>query len=261
MSEIEIIDLTADNMQNYGLCGIKDIKKEGFKRKAGWLKQRFAEGLRSKVLYAAEKGTVGAIEYIPGKYAWRAIEASGYMVIHCLFNIYKKYQRKGYATLLLEECLKDAKKEKMHGVAVVTRKGPWMAGKELFLKNGFEVVDEAPPDFELLVKKFKKSAPSPKFKGDWEKRLGRYSQGLTIIRSGQCPYLAKWVNEIMKTAEERYGIKARIVELKNYKEAQNTPTAFAIFSIIYNGKLLTIYPTSNKRFTNIMDKELKKLEK
>lgn len=258
MSEIEIIDLAEDNMHNYGLCGLKDIKKEGFKRKAEWLKQRFAEGMKSKVLYTAEKGTVGAVEYIPGKYAWRAIEASGYMVIHCLFNIYKRYQRKGYATLLLEECLKDAKKEKMHGVAVVTRKGPWMAGKELFIKNGFEVVDKAPPDFELLVKKFKKSAPSPRFKKDWEKRLSQYDRGLTIIRSDQCPYLAKWVKEITETAQERYGIKARIIELKNYKEAQNTPTAFAIFCIIYDGKLLTVYPISNKRFMNIMDKEIKK---
>jgi N-acetylglutamate synthase-like GNAT family acetyltransferase len=258
MSEIEIIDLAEDNMHNYGLCGLKDIKKEGFKRKAEWLKQRFAEGMKSKVLYTAEKGTVGAVEYIPGKYAWRAIEASGYMVIHCLFNIYKRYQRKGYATLLLEECLKDAKKEKMHGVAVVTRKGPWMAGKELFIKNGFEVVDKAPPDFELLVKKFKKSAPSPRFKKDWEKRLSQYDRGLTIIHSDQCPYLAKWVKEITETAQERYGIKARIIELKSYKEAQNTPTAFAIFCIIYDGKLLTVYPISNKRFMNIMDKEIKK---
>jgi len=258
MREIEIFDLAEDNLNHYGLCGVKDIKKEGFKRKASWLKQRFAEGLRSKVLYAAEKGAVGAIEYIPGKYAWRAVDAEGYMVIHCLFNIYKRYQRKGYATLLLEECLKDARKEKMYGVAVVTRQGPWMAGKELFIKNGFEVVDEAPPDFELLVKKFKKSDPSPRFKGDWEKRLEQYSQGFTIIRSDQCPYLAKWATEIRKTAEERYGIKARVVELKSYKEAQNAPTAFAVFSLIYNGKLLTVYPTSNKRFMNIMDKEIKK---
>ncbi len=258
MSEIEIIELTADNFQDYGLCGIKDIKKKGFQRKAEWLKKRFSEGLKSKVLYTAEKGAVGMIEYIPGKYAWRAIEAEGYMAIHCLFNIYKKYQKKGYATLLLKECLKDAQKENMNGVAVVTRKGPWMAGKELFLKNGFEVVDKAPPDFELLVKKFKKRALSPKFKGDWEKRVGRYSQGLTIIRSDQCPYLVKWVEEIRKTAEERYGLQPRVVDLKNHEEAQNAPSAFAVFSIIHNGKMLTVYPTSNKRFMNIMDKELRK---
>jgi hypothetical protein len=44
----------------------------------------------------------------------------------------------------------------MCGVAVVTRKGPFMAGKELFVKNGVVAVDTALPDFELLVKKFNK---------------------------------------------------------------------------------------------------------
>ena len=62
----------------------------------------------------------------------------------------------------------------MHGVAVVTSKSTWMVGKELFLKNGFELVDEAPPYFELLVKKYANPS-SPKFKGDWEKRLSQYS--------------------------------------------------------------------------------------
>lgn len=79
----------------------------------------------------------------------------------------------------------------MHGVAVVTRKGPFMAGKELFIKNGFEVVDKALPDFELLVKKFNKNAPTPKFKGEWEERLSQYGKGLTIIRADQCPYTVK----------------------------------------------------------------------
>jgi GNAT superfamily N-acetyltransferase len=258
MKEIEIIDMNQDNIQDYGLCGIKNVEREGYKRKAHWLKQRFAEGMKIKIIYAPEKGLVGMIEYIPGEYAWRAVEADGYMVIHCLFNIYKKYQRKGYASLLVKECDKDAKRKKMLGVVVVTRQGPWMAGKELFLKEGFEVVDKAPPDFELLVKKFRKGAPSPKFKGDWEKRLSPYSQGLTIIRSDQCPYLAKWIDEISETAKKNYGLKVKIVELRNCKEAQNAPSAFAVFSIIYKGKLLTVHPISNKRFTNIMDKEVKR---
>jgi len=131
-----------------------------------------------------------------------------------------------------------------------------MAGKELFLKNEFEVVDEAPPDFELLVKKFKKDTPSPKFIGDWKKRFKSYNKGLTIIHSDQCPYTAKSVREIRETAEKKYGIKPKIVELNNCLDAQNTPSAFAIFSIIYNGKLLVDHPISNKRFMNIMNKEV-----
>jgi len=257
MEQIRIIDTNADNICEYGFCGYKDIKQEGYKRKIDWLKKRFSEGMRFKVLHSAKKGAVGAIEYVPGKYAWRAIDADGYMVIHCIFIIPKEYKGKGYGSLLVKECLKDAKKGKMYGVAVVTRKGTWMAGKELFLKNGFEVVDEAPPDFELLVKKFKKSAPSPKFKEDWEKRLKPYGKGLTIICSDQCPYVAKSVKEINETAQREYGIKPKIIELRNCRKAQSAPTAYGIFSIVYSGKVVADHPISNTRFLNIMNKELK----
>lgn len=257
MNNIEIINANSSNISEYGFCGYKNIKQEGYRRKIDWLKKHFSEGLKFQVLYSAKEGAVGFIEYIPGKYTWRAVEASGYMVIHCMMIISKKYRGKGYGALLLEESLKDAKKENMHGVAVVTRKGTWMVGKELFLKNGFEVVEQAPPDFELLAKKIAKNAPLPKFKGNWEKRLSKYSKGLTIIRSDQCPYIAKSVKEISETAQMKYGIKAKMIELKNCKDAQNAPSAFAIFGIVYNGKLLADHPISNKRFLNIMNKELK----
>jgi len=258
MNKVEIIDTNADNISEYGFCGYKNIKQEGYKRKTDWLKQRFSEDMKFKVLYSIKDGAVGFIEYIPGKYSWRPVEASGYMVIHCVFILKRDYKGKGYGSLLLEKCLSDAKKENMHGVAVVTSKGTWMAGKELFLKNGFELIDEAPPYFELLVKKFSNDAPLPKFKGEWEKRLESYGRGLTIIRSDQCPYIAKSVKEISETAQEQYGIKAKIVELKNCGEAQRAPCAYGIFSIVYNGEVIADHPISNKRFMNIMDRELRR---
>jgi ribosomal protein S18 acetylase RimI-like enzyme len=257
MEKIEIIDTNKDNVHNYGFCGYKDIKQEGYKRKIDWLKKRFSEGMKFKVLHSAKDGSVGFIECVPGKYTWRAVDADGYMVIHCIAIMSRKYREKGFGSLLLKECLKDAKKEKMRGVAAVTRKGTWMAGKELFLKNGFEVVDETLPNFELLVKKFKKGAPSPKFKGDWGKRLKGYGPGLIIIRSDQCPYVAKSIKEINQTARAKYSIKAKIIELKNYVEAQNAPSPFAIFSMVYDGKLVADHPISNTRFINIMNKELR----
>jgi GNAT superfamily N-acetyltransferase len=256
---VEIIDTNLDNILEYGICGFKNIKQEGLRRKIEWLKERFAEGMKIKTLHSDKDGTQGMIEYIPGKYTWRPVEASGYMFIHCIFVGFKReYKGKGYGSLLLDECLKDAKKENLHGVAVVTRKGTWMAGKEIFLKKGFEVVDTAPPDFELLVKKFDKNAPTPKFKGDWEKKLSQYSKGLTIFRSDQCPALANAINEISETAEKAYGIKPKIIELKSCEDAQNSPCAFGTFCIVYNGKVVAENPISNKRFTNIMNKELKK---
>jgi GNAT superfamily N-acetyltransferase len=258
MAEIKIIDTHADNILEFGVCGYKNIKRPGYPEKIKWLKDRFLEGLKIKTLFSDKDGTQGMIEYIPGKYCWRPVEADGYMFIHCIFLGFKRdYKGKGYGSLLVDECLKETKDENMYGVAVVTRKGSFMAGKELFLKKGFEVVDKAPPDFELLVRKFNKKAPTPKFKGDWEKRRSQYNKGLTVIRAAQCPYTVKNVNEISETAEKEYGLKPDLIELKNYKEAQNSPCAFGTFCILYEGKVIAEHPISNKRFTNIMNKILK----
>ena len=258
MAKIKIIDTHADNILEYGVCGYKNIKRPGYPEKIKWLKDRFSEGLKIKTLFSDKDGTQGMIEYMPGQYCWRPVEARGYMFIHCIFLGFKRdYKGKGYGSLLVDECLKETKDENMYGVAVVTRKGSFMAGKELFLKKGFEVVDNAPPDFELLVRKINKNAPTPRFKGDWEKRQSQYNKGLTIIRADQCPYTVKNVNEIIETAEKEYGLKPDLIELKNYKEAQKSPCAFGTFCILYDGKVIAEHPISNKRFTNIMNKIFK----
>ncbi len=255
MIETSIIETNLENILDYGICGYKNIKKEGLPEKYEWLKKRFAEGLKIKTLYSTKDGTQGMIEYIPGEYCWRPVEADGYMFIHCIFTGFKKiYKNKGYGSLLLNECIKDAKKENMHGIAVVTRKGSFMADKELFVKHGFEAVDSAPPDFELLVKKFNIKTTSPKFKNNWDKRLAKYNKGLIIIRASQCPYTVKNVREMCECAEKEFSIKPRVIELKNYKEAQNSPCAFGTFCIIYNGEIIADHPISKGRFKNIMNK-------
>ncbi len=261
MSKAEIRDMNSQNIYDYGFCGTKSIEHEGCRRKAEWFKQRLSEGMRYKVLFSEDKGTLGLIEYIPGKYAWRAVEADDYMVIHCLCIFYKPFRKKGYASEMIDACLKDAKKEKMRGVAVVTRQGAWMVGKEIFLKKGFEVVDQAEPDLELLVKKFKANAPVPKFKRNEQKILMKYGQGLTILWSDQCPFIAKAMKEIREMIKDKYGLEAKIIQMKNHEEAQNAPSPYAIFSLIYDGRLHAFHPISSKRFGNIMDKELKRKQR
>lgn len=256
MSKVQIMNMTAENIFDFGFCGTRSIEHEGCRRKAEWFKKRQSEGLKYKVLYSEEKGSIGLIEYTPGEYAWRAIVADGYMAIHCLCIFTRAIRNKGYASLLIDECIKDAKEAKKNGVAVVTRKGAWMVGKEIFLKKGFEVMDTAPPDFELLVKRFQKNAPAPKFKGHWEEELKKYPEGLTIFWSDQCPYIAKSMKEIRGLIRERYRIGANIIEITNHKQAQDAPSPYAIFSLIYEGKLLAFHPISSKRFKNIMEKIL-----
>ncbi len=251
LKDIAIIDTTIENIAQLGVCGYKNVKKPGLPEKMDWLRDRFSEGLAIKSLYSEKDGTQGMIEYIPGEYCWRPVKAQDFMFIHCIFVGFKNvYKNNGFASQLIAECEKDAKKQKLKGVAVVTRKGSFMAGKEIFVKNNYTVTDSAAPDFELLVKKFTKNAPDPKFN---IKPINK-SKGLTIIRADQCPYTIKNVKEICETAENDYGIKINVINLKNYKEAQNAPNPFGTFCIIYNGTIIADSPISNGRFKNIMKK-------
>lgn len=255
---VEVIDTNAENILQFGVCGYKDIKRVGYPEKLNWLKERFTDNLKLKTLYSEQDGAQGMIEYIPGEYCWRPVEARGYMFIHCLFSGFKNiYKNKGYGTLLLNECLTEAKKGNNYGVAVITRKGPFMAGNALFMRNGFEIIESAPPDFELLALRFNTRASRPKFKSNWKERLTRYTKGLIIIRADQCPYTVKNVKEICELAEKDFGLKPEIITLKNYTEAQDSPTPFGTFGILFKGKIIAHHPISSTRFANIMRQELK----
>lgn len=251
---IRMADVSQENIYESPCCGIKNTEHKGYKRKTNWLKTYFQKGLRAKVLYTEDNRQFGYIEYLPGQNAWRAVDAEGYMFIHCIWTFYKKFKGKGYGKLLIQAAVDDAKKEKMKGVAVVARKRPWLAKSDIFLKNDFEVVDKAPPDYELLVKKFNMSSPNPKFKDNWDKKLKKYGEGLTIIRADQCPHSIKFADDIAETANNTYKLKTNIIELKTHKDAQNAPTPFAVFAIIYNGWILADHPISRTRFKNIMEK-------
>ena len=160
------------------------------------------------------------------------------------------------ASRLLDECIKEAQDKEMRGVAVVTRKGPFMVGNDIFLNKGFQIVDSVKPDFDLLVKKFDEKSPDPRFREDMGESLKEYSNGLTILRSVQCPYTEKNVNAIIETAKNKFKLETNLVDLKDAPDVQNSPCAFGSFSLIYEGEILSYHPISKTRFENIMKKVL-----
>ena len=258
MSDIQIIDLTPENIADYGVCGYKDVEKHlELRKKIEWFKDYYPKGLRIKVILSKKGGYQGMLEYIPGKYAHRPVDAEGYMFIHCIFVGFKKeFKGKGYASLLIEECINDAKKNKMLGVAVVTRKGSFMVNKDIFLKRDFQVVDSAKPDFDLLVKKFDVKFKNPEFKSNMNDNLKKYQEGLYVIRSPQCPYTEKNVNAILESAKNKFNLKPNLVDLQDSNAVQDIPCAFGTFCIIYNGEIISHHPISNTRFENIMEKKI-----
>jgi ribosomal protein S18 acetylase RimI-like enzyme len=246
MSDYEIVDTNADNIGGCSLCGNKNANNLGRCRKANWLKERYAEGLRYKVL-----------RYAPGHHAWRPVEAEGYLVIHCLWVI-REHKGKGLGSGLLDSCLRDAKKSKCRGVAVVTSSDSLMAGSNLFLKAGFVSVDRiigsseaSVAPYELLVKKLKRGAPDPRFIVQRERLLKRYKNGLTILAADQCTYVIKSVERIAEAART-LGLEARVVRVGSAKASRELPTPYGVFSIIYDGKIIAHRPISATRFMSIM---------
>ena len=257
MEGILLIDLTPENIAEYGVCGYKDVEKHvEMRRKIDWFGKYYHKGLRRKAAILEKGGYQGMIEYIPGKFAHRPVEAEGYMFIHCLFvGFSKEYKGKGLASALIDECIEEADEKGMLGVAVVTRKGSFMVDAPIFLKKDFHIADHSKPDFDLLVKKFDDKSKDPAFKTNMSENLKRYSKGLTILRSVQCPYTEKNVNAAMETAHKLY-IEARLIDLSDENAARNNPSPFGTFCIIYEGEIISHHPISNKRFENIMNKKL-----
>ena len=255
MNDIEIINLTPENISNYGVCGYKDVNKHvELRKKIQWYKEYYPKGLRIKIVFSKKGGYQGMLEYIPGEYAHRPVEAEGYLFIHCIFVGFKNdYKGKGYASLLIDECIKEAKDKKMFGVAVVARKGPFMVKSNIFFKKGFQIVDSAEPDFNLLVYKFKNQFKNPTFKLNMNENLKKYDKSLTILRSPQCPYTEKNVKAIIESAK-KMKLKTNLIDLLDSDEVQENPCAFGSFCIIYNGAIISYHPISNSRFENIMRK-------
>jgi hypothetical protein len=252
-NQTSIITLNPKNYTQYGCPCFLNPKHEGHLKKLEWLQERFSEGLTIKHLsIEGEKRPIGFIEYVPGEYAWRAVSAHGYLFIHCIWINPNKYKEKGNGSLLVKECINDASQEGRYGVAVITSSGPHMAGRELFLKNGFEISEEC-DRFELLAIKLRKG-PLPKF-NDWEAQLKNY-QGPNIIYSNQCPWVARSIPELEEIAK-RNGLEIKITELETAKQAQNAPSIYSVFNLVYDGKLITDHYVSNTRFLNILKKELK----
>lgn len=236
MSEhIEIVSVDAASVEEYGFfCYKSKPKSVGYQQKLDWLRQRFAEGMRIKIVYDGKR-SVGFIEYLPGEFAWRAVHAPGYLLVHCIWVV-GRAKNQGYGRSLLGECLQDARQAGAHGVVAVTTSQPWLADKKLFLKAGFEVVDQAPPSFELLVKRFDR-APPPAFPTDWPERRARYGPGLTVIRADQCPYIEDATRAVVKLGRE-HRVEARVVLLTSGQEVQaSAPTAYGVFQIVYDGEV------------------------
>ena len=255
-NKFEIQTVNASNVDETGFfCYMSKRKEPGYRQKREWLEARFAEGMKIKILHEHGGRDVAFIEYIPGEYAWRAVHVPGYMVIHCLWVV-GKGKGKGYGSRLIKECLDDARAQNMHGVTMLTSDRTWLASKDIFKRNGFTEVDQAPPSFQLTVARFG-SGPEARLPKNWDARARAFGRGLTVIRTPQCPYIENGARDILAFAEAK-GIRARSVELKTAQEVQEqSPSAYGVFGTVLDGHLLAYQYLLQKDFDKLLQERSK----
>lgn len=253
---VRIIDINENNIDESVLfCKKTKTKLSGYKNKVKWIKARFKEGLKYKLLIVKENNketSRGMIEYIPGEYNWRGIQAEGWMVIHCIWVV-GKHKNKGYGLKLLEEAIEDTKEQGMHGiVGMSAEKGGWIPKKKLFLSNGFEKVDEIEPNYSLYALFFNKDAPKPRFFPIDEQKRNKYSgKGVTIIYSDQCPYIPDFVEELKES--DKNG-RLKTIKINNCKEAQqNGIYPYGTYCIICDGEISLYKHPTRKEINRILN--------
>ncbi len=251
MNSYKITEVTAENIAEAGMCCNKDKKSPGYKAKVEWFKLKINEGLKIRLLLDEGGKQIGFIEYLPAEIAWRPVNAAGYYFIHCIAILVKESRNKNFASLLIQECEADAKLNKKSGICVMSSDGVWMANKTIFEKNGFALAGKL-GRFELMVKKFDNKNPEPQLI-DWTKNLQKY-QGWNLVYSDQCPWHEKSVTDL-KEAAKNQGIELKIIKHTTPEEAQQAPSGFGTFSLIYNGKLLEDHYLSKTRFENILKQQ------
>lgn len=232
-----MVTVTAANIEKEGFfCYKSKPKTDGYRNKHAWLMDRFAEGLVIKILYEGNR-SIGFIEYIPGEYAWRAVGASSYMFITCLWVV-GSGKGKGYGHQLIEACEEDARRHGKAGVVTLASDGNWLSGKDIFLRRGYVPAADPIPPFTLLVKRSMSTSRFPHLPTDWRERAARYPEGATILYADQCPYMPDAVNGAVSIFTER-GIRTRIIKLETLEELQVlSPTPYGVFGIVLDGKVL-----------------------
>jgi GNAT superfamily N-acetyltransferase len=248
--EANIIDVTAANIGEHpqAICFINP-KHEHFHHKVDWLEQQFKNGLKIKLLYpAGEKRAVGFIEYVPGEHCWRGVNAKGYMFIHCVWINGKENQLRGLGALLIKAVEAEAKE--MLGVCLLTSDKSFMARRDIFRKLGYQVAAESGHD-QLLVKQFK-AGPLPVLR---VLRPGTGTgQGLAIVYSRQCPWVARFLEEV-KPILKKLNLILAVTELKTPAQAQSAPCVYGVFNLLYDGRVLADRYISTTRFLNILKAE------
>ncbi len=246
---MEYIRVTKENIEKEHICcAISNNRDIQVASKKAWLSERFDEGL--VFLRSTERGKC-FIEYIPAEYAWNPIDANGYMYIDCLW-VSGSFKGHGYSNDLIGECIADSKEKGKKGLCILSsaRKKPFLADPGYLKHKGFAVCDEADNGVELWYLPFSPDAVKPRIK-ECARHPHTESDGFVLYYTHQCPFNAKYVPIVERTAAEN-GIKFRSVLLENASDARNAPSPVTTYALFYNGEYVTNEQMNDTKFLKLV---------
>ena len=248
---MEYIQVTKENLDREHICcAISNNKDVQVSSKKAWLRERFDEGL--VFLKSTERGKC-FIEYIPAEYAWNPIEAPGYMFINCLW-VSGSFKGHGYSSDLLNMCIEDSREKGRKGLCILAaaKKKPFLADPKYLKHKGFSVCDEADNGIQLWYLPFSEDAEMPKFR-ECARHPHTEGKGYVLYYTSQCPFNAKYVPIVQKTAEE-HGIAFQAIHLNSREDAQNAPTPVTSYALFKDGVYLTNEQMNEARFLKLTGK-------
>ncbi len=248
---MEYVKVTKENLEKEHICcAISNSGDAQVKSKKAWLAERFDDGL--VFLKSAERGKC-FIEYIPAENAWNPISAEGYMYIDCLW-VSGSFKGHGYSNDLLGACIEDSRGKGKKGLCVLSaaKKKPFLADPKYLKYKGFTVCDEAANGIQLWYLPFSDDAEKPKFK-ECAKNPRVEEQGYVLYYTNQCPFNAKYVPIVARTAEERH-IPFKAIRLESKDEARNAPTPVTTYALFHDGEYLTNEQMNDRKFLKLISR-------
>ncbi|MCR4705384.1 MAG: YoaP domain-containing protein [Lachnospiraceae bacterium] len=242
---MDYIRVTKENLEEEHICcAIANNKDAQVSSKKAWLKERFDDGL--VFLKSVERGKC-FIEYIPAENAWNPIDADGYMYIDCLW-VSGSFKGHGYSTELLDACIADSKGKGKKGLCILSakKKIPFLADPKFLTHKGFAVCDEADNGIQLWYLPFEKGEKTPTFK-ECAKHPHIDEGGYVLYYTAQCPFNAKYVPILEKTAGEN-GVQLKTIQIQTKEEARNAPTPVTTYAFFADGEYVTNEQMNDKRF-------------
>ena len=247
---MEYIRVTKENIEKEHICcAIANNNDIQVSSKKAWLLDRFDEGL--VFLKSKERGKC-FIEYIPAENAWIPIDADGYMYIDCLW-VSGSLKGHGYSTDLLNACIKDSRKKNKSGICILSaaKKRPFLSDPKFLEYKGFKVCDESDCGIQLWYLAFSDDGTIPRFK-ECAKHPHTDETGYVLYYTNQCPFNAKYVPVLEKTAKDN-GIEFRAIKLDTKDRAQNAPTPVTNYAFFHNGEYVTNEQMNDKRFLKLVN--------